>query len=272
MSECYMITRPRNRARESVQLVKMLQFMIDEDVHKFIIGTETGIKGYEHWQVRIKIRNLTDEEKKDYQFLKAHFGESAHIELCSDTWNYERKDGMYYDEGDFNLARIGRIQTRLGDLKEWQTDYLELVKTQNDRQIDVAYDPKGNNGKSWLVSALFERGLAHYVPPYCTTIERMVQTIASLYIKQGWRDYVLIDIPRSYEWSHEICTAIESIKDGIIMETRYEAQPINIRGVKIIVMCNEEPPKYKYVGKGKKKVLKPTLSEDRWRIATIGLK
>lgn len=251
-----MITRSRNPKRESIQLVKMLQFMIDEDVHRFIIGTETGLKGYQHWQVRIKIRNLTEDEKKDYKFLKTNFGESAHIELCSDTWHYERKDGIYYDEGDFNLARIGRLQTRMGDYLQWQETYLKLVSTQNDRQIDVAYDPQGNKGKSWLVSALFERGQAHYVPPYCTSIEKIVQTIASLYLKQGWRDYIIIDIPRAYKWSEQIYTAIESIKDGVIMETRYEAQPINIKGVKIIIMCNDAP-----------KVNK--LSADRWRISTL---
>lgn len=256
MSECYMITRPRNPERESIQLCKMLQFMIDEDVHKFIIGCETGLKGYQHWQVRIKIRNLKADEKKDFVFLKANFGESAHIEPCSDTWEYERKDGIYYDEGDFNLDRLERLRTRFGVPNDiWQAQYLKLISTQDVRQIDVAYDPQGNKGKSWLINHLFETGQGHYIPPYATSIEKMVQTAASLYL-QEWRPYLIIDIPRAYKWSEQIYTAIESIKDGIIMDMRYTARPINIRGVKVVIMCNTEP-----------KVSK--LSADRWRISTL---
>lgn len=257
MAECYMITRPRNVARESVQEVKILQFMLDNDVHKFIVAKETGLKGYEHWQIRIKIRNLTTEEKAEWIFFKKAFGKDAHIEACSDTWQYERKDGQYWDEGDFLLSRIERLKCRLLPPNDvWQKQYLKLVETQDVRQIDVAYDPNGNKGKSWLMNHLYETGKAHYIPPYCTSIEKMVQTTASLYIKQGWKDYLLIDIPRSYKWSEQIYVAIESIKDGLIMEGRYEAQPINIRGVKIIIMCNDAPK----VGK---------LSADRWRISTL---
>lgn len=251
-----MITRDRNPSRESVQLCKMLQFMIDNDVHKFIIGMETGLKGYKHWQVRIKIRNLTEEEKKDYSFLKANFGQGAHIEPCSDTWEYERKDGIYYDEGDFNLERIERLKTRFGTPNDlWQAQYLKLIETQDVRQIDVAYDPQGNKGKSWLINHLFETGKAHYIPPYATSIEKMVQTTASLYL-QEWRPYLVIDIPRAFNWSNQIYTAIESIKDGIVMDMRYSARPINIRGVKVVITCNDAP-----------KVNK--LSADRWRISTL---
>lgn len=268
MAECYMITRPRNKERESVQEVKILQFMLDNDVHKFIVAKETGLNGYEHWQIRIKIRNLEPDEKKEFKFFKEGFGQSCHVEECSETWEYEKKDGDYWDEGDFNLSRIERLMCRKGELKKWQKDYLKLVRTQDVRTIDVCYDINGNNGKSWLSNHLVETGQAHYVPPYCTTIERMVQTVATLYLKE-WRDILVIDIPRSYTWSAEICTAIESIKDGNIMETRFHPVPINVRGIKIIVMCNDEPPKYKWVGRGKNKVKKPTLSEDRWRISTL---
>lgn len=256
MSECYMITRPRNRARESVQLVKMMQFMIDEDVHKFIIGTETGMKGYDHWQVRIKIRNLTDEEKKDYQFLKAHFGESAHIEPCSDTWEYERKEGIYWDDGDFIPERIERLKTRFGiPNKGWQANYLKLVSTADVRTIDVAYDPEGNMGKSWLINHMWETGQGHYIPPHLSTIEKLIQSVADLYIKE-WRPYVLIDIPRAYKWSPQLYTAIETVKDGLVVDPRYNMRTINIRGVKVVVMCNVRPDESK-------------LSRDRWRIIQL---
>lgn len=251
-----MITRKRSETRESIQECKILQFMIDNDIHKFIVAKEIGMKGYRHWQIRLKMRNLNAEEKKDFSFFKANFGESIHVEECSDTWHYEKKDGQYWDEGDFDLDRLERLKTRYGTPNtEWQQAYLNLIRTQDVRQIDVAYDPDGNRGKSWLINHLFETGQAHYIPPYATSIEKMVQTTASLYLEE-WKPYLVIDIPRAYKWSEQIYTAIESIKDGIIMDMRYSARPINIRGVKVVIMCNSEP-----------KVSK--LSKDRWRISTL---
>ena len=261
MTQCYMITRPRAEGiRESIQEVKILQFMLDNDVHKFIVGKEIGTMGYRHWQIRIKIRNLTDEEKKDYSFLKAGFGSSANIAECSDTWEYESKDGNYWDEGDFILSRIERLYTRLGTPNdEWQAQYLNLIETQNVRTVDVAYDPKGNRGKSWLINHLVETGRAYYIPPSMATVEKVVQSVASYYLDNPWRDYVVIDIPRGYEWSIKLCVAIEQIKDGLVTDTRYKMRCINIRGVKVIVCTNNEIPQKVY----------SSLSKDRWRVSTL---
>lgn len=142
---------------------------------------------------------------------------------------------------------------RFGEMRFVQKQALEALQATNDREVMVWYDKNGNVGKSWFTGALWERGLAYVVPPTVDTVKGMMQYVASSYIDQGWRPFVVIDIPRSWKWSEQLYTAIESIKDGLVYDTRYNSRMINIRGVKVLVMCNTLPKLDK-------------LSQDRWRI------
>lgn len=241
MTTIFMGTNPDAKGWRK-QFWKMIE---DLDIHKWTIGFEVGKDGYKHLQFRVQV---SKDEKEGFEAIKKYLP-SAHLEVGSNKWGYERKSGRFLSSDDTPEIR----QVRFGKLKEWQETALERLKTQGIREIDVYVDECGGMGKSHFINYLYETGKAHYIPPYCSTIEKLVQTTASLYLKQGWRDILAIDIPRAYKWSEQLYTAIESIKDGLIMEPRYEAQPINIRGVRIIIMCNVSPNREK-------------LSADRWRI------
>lgn len=123
----------------------------------------------------------------------------------------------------------------------------------DDRQILVIYDESGCHGKSWLVNHWYETKQAFYCPPTIDTVKGLIQWIASGY---DGEPYIAIDIPRSWKWSEQLYVAIESIKDGLVYDTRYTSKLRNIRGVQIIVFCNEMPN----VGK---------LSADRWLIHNV---
>lgn len=248
MTKNYMVTAKRGDTLKQFnrEAVKWRTFFWENDVHKWTLGAEQGKRGYKHWQVRFRISIDSIDVVRD---MVQKMFEGAHIEECSDTWTYECKERMHWTSED----RPETLQTRFGQLKENQKQAIERLKDQNDRQIDVWYDPKGNSGKSWLVNHLYETAQAHYTPPYLSNVKEIVQTVASLYLNVGWRDILVIDIPRSWKWSKELYTAIEAIKDGLIMETRYHPQPVNIRGVKVLVLCNTLPKL-------------DALSIDRWRI------
>lgn len=247
MSQDFMGTIQRFRG-DKAQWKRLIE---KYDIHKWVIGIEKGKDGLKHLQVRIRMRDGKDNHGRNaFEVLKYYFPQ-GHFEPCSNTWHYEKKDGRYWTSDDTIEVR----KQRFGKPRGWQKTCIEALGTQNDRQIDVMYDPIGNMGKSWLVGHLFETGKAHYIPPYATTIEKMVQTTASLYMDQ-YRPFLFIDIPRNYKWSEQVYTAIESIKDGLVMDMRYSARPINIRGVKVVVTCNTLPKLDK-------------LSADRWRIAQL---
>lgn len=219
--------------------------MIDElDIHKWVIGFEIGKDGYRHLQGRVRV----SQGKLDgFEAIKKYLP-LAHIEDCSDTWEYERKSGHFLTSED--TAEIRAV--RFGKLRWQQQLWMNNLNKQDSRGIDVIFDENGNHGKSWFVNWLYETGQGFYCPPTIDTVKGLIQWIASGYNGEG---IIAIDIPRSWKWSDQLYVAIESIKDGLVYDTRYSSKLRNIRGVKVIVFCNEMP-----------KVAK--LSMDRWNIFT----
>lgn len=232
-----MITKPRNKNRESIEEVKILQWIIKRDVHKWIVAKERGNFGYDHWQIRVQC-NLNFDE------MKAEWGENAHIEEASDNYEYERKDGNFISSED--NARI--LSCRFGTLRPNQQRILDRVRAGNDRTISCVIDGKGNSGKSWLCRYCYERGIGFYVPPTVNTPQGIIQFVASGYRGQ---EIIIVDIPRSTRWNSNLYVALETIKDGLVFDARYSAKTRNIYGVMVLVLCNTKPN----VGK---------MSADRW--------
>lgn len=203
---------------------------------KWVIGFEKGKGGYEHYQVRLST-------SLSFEGLKTVFPK-AHIEKCTDTWNYEKKEGHYIcwnDTREIQTARFGR-------LRENQRRIVRSCIRQSNRSITVVYDPCGGSGKSWLARNLYERGKAQYVPPYLNSVKDIIQFVASGYGEEG---IICIDLPRSWKWSKELYTGIEAIKDGLVFDGRYSARTRDIYGVKVLVFTNNKPSL-------------DALSADRW--------
>lgn len=230
----YMMTMPRN----SVNKALLKKFILDHDVHKWVIGYETGKSGYEHFQVRLQFGG-------DFKRLKDWFGD-AHIEEASDDWRYERKGGHFISSDDTLEIRT----CRFGKLRSNQRRVLDILSKSGNRNVVVWYDRRGGVGKSFFTRYCYEKGLAYYVPPTVNDTKSLIQYVCAGY--QGEK-YIIIDIPRSARWSESLYIAIETIKDGLVFDTRYTARIRNIWGVKILVLCNTFPN----VG---------SLSADRWQI------
>lgn len=241
MSKIYMITLPRTHTY--AEFNALMRYMRKNDVHKWVVGAEQGKTGYDHWQIRLQIGKTWEEVKRD-------FGAKAHVEEASDKWTYECKEGMCWKSSD----RAENRMQRFGKLRYAQKRIIEHLEATNDREVVVWYDEEGNAGKSWLTGALWERGLAYFAVAD-TSGKTIVMDIASEYLKNGWRPYVIVDIPRAGKWTPELYEAIERIKDGLIKDPRYSSEAVNIHGVKILVNTNTMPKLDK-------------LSKDRWKIIT----
>lgn len=252
----WMVTIPRKTKYDRFdQIMKMFR---NRDIHKWIVGAERGENGYDHWQIRLHTRNDNDKDGIGWNIEKSKWAEygfpEAHIEPCSDKYEYEAKEGKFLASWDTAECR----KLRFGKPRWYQECAIGDLYRTNDRQILVWYDPKGNCGKSWLVGHLFEKGEAYYLPPYMNSVNQMIQTLASLVLEDRNRGFpprplVIIDIPRSWKWSDDLYVAIEAIKDGLLMDPRYSARPVHVRGMKVLVMTNNEPKQKK-------------ISEDRWKI------
>ena len=239
MTETYMLTVPREVGKKAIKV------MIEaNDCKKWIVAKETGKNGYEHYQIRLQTSN-----DLFFHWCKDHIPK-AHVEACTDTWEYERKEGCYWSSQDTPEIR----SCRFGQMRPNQVNFMKKIQSQSDREVDVLVDPQGSWGKSWLTRHLWETKQCYYVPPTVSSVQGLIQWVASGY---DGEPIIIIDIPRSWKWSDQLYTAIESIKDGMVYDTRYSAKMRDIWGVKILVFTNEIP-----------KV--SALSADRWRISVVG--
>lgn len=236
----YMMTIPRERCSK-----KRIKVLFDTfDCKKWIIAAEEGKGGYKHWQVRVQSSDpnfFTDAQEM-------LMGTGAHIEEAQDQWEYERKEGKYECSWDTPEA----LRQRLGKLRPWQETVLERARTQNDRQIDVWYDPRGNHGKTWLAKHIMETGQGLIIPRADMREPRQCCDFIYRRWKHGM-EYLIFDIPRTFNVNtNGIYELIEEVKDGLIFSTKYEGGWVNISGVKVIVFTNNKLDENK-------------LSWDRWR-------
>lgn len=239
-----MMTCPRKYVRAGR---KWLEYFESNDIHKWIIALEHGKNGLEHWQIRFKVRGCETKQGKQ-QFIeqwKFQCGQ-VHIEF-SDQWcDYERKEGTFVCSDDTRSI----LGIRFGIPSKGQRELIWRTKNQNDREIDVYYDPMGCHGKTWTSLYLYERGRGLLVPRYCTTPREISNFICSAYRGQ---EYIIIDIPRAQKIKAELYETLEEIKDGIVYDPRYSGRTRNIRGSKILVFTNQKLDEKK-------------LSYDRWRL------
>lgn len=219
---------------------KFWEILIDKfDIKRWVLAREKGKHGLDHWQIRIEASGGEEQRNQIFEFCKKSYP-SIHMEKSEKWSDYERKESHFWTSMDtWEVSK-----QRFAPLRKGQEQLLKAVYKENDRQIVVWYNPEGNVGKSWLIGALWERGIAHFVPVELS-LSKMIQDVAAEYIINGWRDIIVIDIPKTIKWDNDLYTALERIKDGLIKDTRYSPHPINIRGVKILVTTNTLPSKNK---------------------------
>lgn len=214
-------------------------YLTRNDIHDWTIAYEVGRDGYRHIHVRLNARSTFEELQQSFP--------GVHIEEGStdEDW-YERKDGHFVSSEDTVDVR----RCRFGKLRPNQQEVLELLDRQSDRQVLVWFDSTGGIGKSFFTRWLVERRRAYYVPPTVDNSKQIIQYVCAGYKGQP---YIVIDIPRSAKWNQSLYTAIESIKDGLVYDTRYTAKIRDIWGCKILVLTNTMPNL-------------DALSKDRWII------
>lgn len=243
MSQIWIMTQKKTQETEKEPFTwhfrDFVKFFEKNDVHKWQIGLERGKNGLEHFQIR-----FTMGTKDDFIKIKNHF-DKAHIEWADNWSNYETKDGHYITSEDNNE----KLKIRYGSPNFAQTYILARIGEQNDRQVLVWYDPKGNSGKSWLCNYLFETRKGFYVPPNLNS-KTMIQHVADGYRQEP---IIVIDIPRTAKWTNDLYIAVEMIKDGLVTETRYHSSIRSVRGAKVLVLTNSKPKLDKF-------------SQDRWVI------
>ena len=146
-------------------------------------------------------------------------------------------------------AKLEEIKTSYDNVtwRNWQRDTISDVDGPiHDRQVQWIWDAKGGQGKTFLSKYLVSRG-------DCVRFENG----KSADIKYGYTGQrcVIFDLSRS-QMDHINYEIIESVKNGIIYNTKYQCEMRVYKIPHVIVFSNEMPDQMK-------------LSRDRWNIQEV---
>lgn len=237
----YDITISRAKCPEEV-----LRKWLDENGERYAYGRERGEDGYEHFQVRVVLKNPTSWETM--RKIWGHCGHSSPTHVRN--FDYVMKGGDY----ECSWRKLPDA-IRNAQLRPWQIALMNLK--QNDREIDCIIDHIGNTGKSFITRYMCLKGQAINIPAGISSKDFM-----RMCMRREKLGTYIIDMPRATgKQSKEMWSSIESLKNGYLWDDRYTWEDQWIENPRIIVFSNEYP-KYDLV------------SEDRlrfWAPGELGL-
>lgn len=175
--------------------------------------------------------------------------ETASIAYCqkSDT----RKEGGRVWRKGFAKPLKDPLADKV--LYDFQNEIINLIKKDpDDRKVFWYWDAQGCKGKTSLAKHICMHHNAIYVQGKASDIKFGVMDILN---KRGEIDIVIMGLPRSYE-QFVSYDAIESIKDGIFYNSKYESGMCIFNSPHVIVLANFKPDESK-------------LSADRWVISCL---
>lgn len=209
----------------------------------YIFGKEVGENGTPHIQGYIEFKKkirLTALKKLN---IKIHWeiakgNREQNINYCS-------KDNNFICHGEIKIKKPLKI---INELYPWQKQIEEIAKSEpSDRKIYWFYDEIGNMGKTQ-----FSKYMSHHYN--AVPIEGKKNDI--LYCCAEFEsDIYIYDIERSLE-EYVSYGAIEKIKNGYYMCSKYESKPIIRNSPHIFIFANFLPKL-------------EALSKDRWEIYNI---
>lgn len=224
----------------------ILQKLFDEYCYMYCFQEETGESGTPHLQGVISCKKPTRDTvfgEKKIHWEKTINVKSSYI-YCSKV---ETRTGSIFCK-NYQIP----YTYRLDNLYDWQAKLLkELLTPPDDRSVNWIWSLEGNTGKSTFCKHLVMNYNAVFLSKgkysdICNVIFKTDMVKSRI---------VIIDLPRNNGNSVSY-DAIESIKNGMICNTKYETGAKCFAPPHIVVFSNDYPDTEK-------------LSEDRWKVVNI---
>lgn len=234
---------------------EFLKNWLQNNCEDFVMQREIGTNGTPHIQFCMKFKNARRFSALKKEFEKVHFEKSKNFNA---TKNYCQKKDTAIDVCDKKKTRTVKDPLANKILYDWQLKLIELINTEpDDRTITWIYDENGNMGKTTLAKHLCLKypNQALYISGKSADIKYGVTKF--LENEKNELRICLFDFVRSNE-NYFSFEAIESIKNGIFYNTKYESTMVLYNPPHVICFSNFLPDLTK-------------LSNDRWNIIDLSI-
>lgn len=220
---------------------------------RYVFQEETGEKGTPHLQGYMELN-----KKERITGLKKKLGDKIHFEECIDIeasikycQKAESRTGNIYKYGFPRDIKI------INKLFPWQQSVVDFLSEEaDDRSIIWIYDPLGNCGKTSLL-----KYLVYHFKAIFTCGGKNADVINLIFNNKDYmiteeNTIVLWNLPRTVESDYISYNALESIKDGLISNNKFECGSFICPNPHVVVFANCLP-NFK------------TMTSDRWKVFTI---
>lgn len=254
------------RTNETDYTVDEIKKWLTANCKKWTFQLEMGDTGYKHWQGRFSLIKKRQKHIILTTFKPCYLQPTA-TSNHQDEFFYAMKEdtrceGPYRDSNSAPPGAAAQYIPKQYNglaLRPWQEKVLETATIFNSREINLIYDPYGNNGKSTVaaIAELLHGGID--MPPLNDSKE-LVALLCDICMDKNWRNPspIFFDLPRAIDKTrlYGLYTAIEQVKKGKLYDCRYHYKAWWIDSPVIWVFTNILPDTN-------------LLSSDRWKIWTI---
>ena len=231
------------------QIFKILEENLIPLCDKYVFGKEVGEQGTPHIQGAFVLKS-----KMRQDTIWKLIGSKCYLDKMKGKWNAQKycvKQGNEILTNHKFPKPVKVIEEH--QFYQWQKDILEICKTEpDDRTIYWYWESKGNVGKTAFIKHMVLR----HKSLFCNGGK--YTDIMNLVFNQNMEDcnVVFFDIPRGHGGKISY-SSLESIKNGMVCNTKYETGTKIFNPPHIFIFANFEPDEPE------------KLSSDRWVIKNL---
>lgn len=207
-------------------------------------------QGYAHKKTKVRAKQLAIATNSLFNGIRIVPASRAGIESLK---TYCLKDDTRVS-GPYSDRPVYAGQDLPVTLYSWQAEVVRIItEPADDRTIHYIFDPTGNTGKSKLVKILIYKYKVNFLCQAAT--QDLLYLVAHSPPSHAYVVDCTRSKPKSVAYS-DLYVAIEQLKNGVIMSTKYTPLTVLRTPPHVIVFSNSFPK----LG---------LLSQDRWKIWTI---
>lgn len=251
---------------------RIVEFFDTDAVSCACISKEFGQnKIHPHWQVYFELEKRVQNGRILISEVLDH--EEAHIEVAvrskQECVEYVYGVGKLYEVGFVEYAKNIKVPRRYSSQaadfwrnfkpRPFQQQIIDIAKNEvwEDRLIYWFFEPKGNTGKTKLAEylhifhgAIITGGKAEDMKHAVSRWQQIAKACPAI---------IIADVCRSDSFNESSAKGIESIKNGLFFDGKYESAMLHsVKKAHVFVFANVSPKDYMNF-----------LSADRWKIYEI---